>query len=106
MTAWAQGRAPDYAAITKEGYLVMRLPALTALVLTALLAIAPAAEARRPAQCKRPVTGATVKRDLIVPAGAVCLLRRVTVRGDVTVRAGGFLQATHTTVRGDARGRR
>jgi hypothetical protein len=47
-----------------------------------------------------------VKRDLIVPAGAVCLLTRVTVRGDVTVRAGGFLQATHTTVRGDARGRR
>jgi hypothetical protein len=85
---------------------VRRLPALTGLVLTALLAIVPAADARSPARCKRSVTGTTLQRDLIVPAGGVCVLTRVTVRGDVTVRAGGFLQATRTTVRGDARGRR
>jgi hypothetical protein len=83
-----------------------RLPVLSGLVLTALLAITPAADARHAAQCKRTMTGATVKGDLIVPAGAACRLVRVTVRGDINVRAGGFLQARHTTVRGDARGRR
>jgi hypothetical protein len=85
---------------------VRRLPALSGLVLMALLAIAPSADARRAAKCNRAVTGATVKGDLVVPAGGACRLKRVTVRGDLTVRAGGFLQATHTTVRGDARGRK
>jgi hypothetical protein len=99
---WALG----YAAITKEGFPVRRLPALSGVVLIALLAIAPGADARRAAQCNRTVTGVTVKGDMVVPAGGACRLKRVTVRGDLTVRAGGFVHATHTTVRGDARGRR
>jgi hypothetical protein len=85
---------------------VKRLPALTGLALTALLAITPGADARSSARCNKLMTGATVKGDLIVPAGAVCRLARVVVRGDVTVRSGGYLQARRTTVRGDARGRR
>jgi hypothetical protein len=103
---WAQGTGPDFAAITMEGYLVRRLPVLSGLVLTVLMAIAPGAEARRAVQCNRTVKSVTVKSDLIVPAGGACRLVRVTVRGDIQVRAGGFLQATHTTVRGSAEGRR
>jgi hypothetical protein len=85
---------------------VRRLPALSGLILIALLAITPAANARRDLRCNRTLSGRTVKGDLVVPAGGVCRLKRVTVRGNVAVGAGGYLQATHTTVRGDAGARR
>ena len=83
-----------------------RMPALSGLFLIALLAIAPAADARRDLRCNRVLSGRTVKGDLVVPAGGVCRLKRVIVRGDVAVRAGGYLQATRTTVRGDVGARR
>lgn len=83
-----------------------RVPALSGLILIALLAIAPAADARRDLRCNRTLSGRIVKGDLVVPAGGVCRLKRVTVRGDVAVRAGGFLQATRTTVRGNTGARR
>jgi len=85
---------------------VRRMPALSGLFLIALLAIAPAADARRDLRCNRVLSGRTVKGDLVVPAGGVCRLKRVIVRGDVAVRAGGYLQATRTTVRGDVGARR
>jgi hypothetical protein len=83
-----------------------RLPALSGLILIALLALAPAADARRDVRCNRTMSERTVKGDLVVPAGGVCRLKRVTVRGDVEVRRGGFLQATRTTVRGNASARK
>jgi hypothetical protein len=85
---------------------VRKVPAVSGLILIALLAIAPAAEARRDLRCNRTLAGRTVRSDLVVPAGGACRLKRVTVRGGVTVRAGGYLQATHTTVRGDVKARR
>src|ERR671930_35685 len=98
--------ARDYAAIDQGGFPVRRLPAVSGLILIALLTITPVADARRATRCNRTLTARTVKGDLIVPANGVCRLNRVTVRGDVIVRPAGFLQATRTTVRGDTRSRR
>jgi hypothetical protein len=86
---------------------VRRFFALSGLVLTGMLAIASAAQARvnRATDCNRTRTGVTIKGAVTVPRGGTCRLVRSTVRGDVKVREGGYFQATNTAVRGDVKAR-
>jgi hypothetical protein len=84
-----------------------RLLVLSAIVLTGMLAVAPAAAGKsRAVVCDDVITGSTLRANVIVPAGGSCRLVDSTVRGDVRVRSNGYFQATNTTVRGDVSGKR
>lgn len=72
--------------------------ALAAVALGAVMA--PAAQAAE-LQCTDDLGDQTISGDLVVPAGATCVLGGATVEGDVIVNADAWLDATSVTIEGD-----
>jgi hypothetical protein len=77
-------------------------------VISGMLLLALAAPAHAAAatdiRCAGELTGVTV-RNVTVPAGAACTLRRSTVMGSVTAPAGAYFHAAHTDILGSVTGR-
>ena len=82
-----------------QGGVTLRFLGLVAVIVTALLAVAPTASARERFNCNGVFTGATYD-DVVVPSDGECTLVNATVQGSVTASQGAYFQATGTTIGG------
>lgn len=69
--------------------------------LAAVGLVAAPSQARGASLCSGTAENFTIRGDLVVPAGASCLLINTTVTGEVEVRTGANLSLESSTVRGD-----
>ena len=82
----------------------MKFLGLTAVIATALMALASPASARSEFKCNGVFKGKTYD-SVVVPRGAACTLTDATVKGNVRVLRNAYFQSIGTKVRGDIEGK-